>query len=192
MPKVISDAQIIEAALDVITQHGYAGATTRQIAAAANINEVTLFRRFGNKQKLLLAVVEQEAENFVTAGIEYTGDVEADLQRIVRFYWGLMQTRGRVITMLMNELPRQPELLEIMQTPFTIVGKICTIIERYQQAGVLSQEPPFQTFVALVGPLFFGGVVQYMQPGLGEDELDLEQQVTHFLRGRLCNRSADT
>ena len=70
MARAISDHQILEAALAVIVKQGYAGATTREIAATAGINEVTLFRRFGSKQKLLTAVVEQEAENFIAAGIE--------------------------------------------------------------------------------------------------------------------------
>ena len=46
----ISDKQILDAALDVMAERGYTGATTRQMAAAAGINEVTLFRRFGSKK----------------------------------------------------------------------------------------------------------------------------------------------
>jgi AcrR family transcriptional regulator len=35
--------------------------TTRQIAELAQVNEVTLFRQFGSKQGLLLAVIEDSA-----------------------------------------------------------------------------------------------------------------------------------
>lgn len=184
MPRIISDTQILDAALDVIAQHGYAGATTRQIAAAAGINEVTLFRRFGSKQKLLMAVVEQEAENFATSGIDYTGDLEADLLRVVRFYQGLVQHRGRMIAMLMNEVARQPELLEIMQTPFTIVSKILAMIERYQAEGKLVQEPPINAFIALVGPLFMGSVLGALPMGLFEVSHDPAQQVQRYIHGR--------
>lgn len=184
MPKVITDQQILEAALEVITQQGYAGATTREIATAAGINEVTLFRRFGSKQKLLMAVVEQEAAKFVTAGIEYTGDVETDLSRVVEFYRGLMQQRGRVIAMLINELPRQPELLEVMQIPMTVVGKISAILECYQRDGTLIQEAPFQAFTALVGPLFLHGILAVIPSDFGNTEIDPHQLVKHFLKGR--------
>jgi hypothetical protein len=54
--------------------------------------------------------------------------------------------------MLLNEIPRQPELLEIMQTPMLIVSKITAMIECYQQEGALAQEPALQSFTALVGP----------------------------------------
>ncbi|MCG8351742.1 MAG: TetR/AcrR family transcriptional regulator, partial [Chloroflexales bacterium] len=122
MTHTIADSQILDAALDVIAQKGYAGATTRQIAAAAGINEVTLFRRFGSKHKLLAAVIEQEAEHVTTLGIDYTGDLEADLGRVARFYRDLMHKRGRMIAMLITEIPRQPELIELLQTPLAIIG----------------------------------------------------------------------
>lgn len=45
--------QILEAALRVYAEHGYRGATTRLIAQAADVNEVTLFRHFGSKEQLI-------------------------------------------------------------------------------------------------------------------------------------------
>ena len=57
----ISDEHILEAAVRIIAAHGYAGATTKQIASAAEISEVTLFRRFGSKKKLMQRIVEHEA-----------------------------------------------------------------------------------------------------------------------------------
>lgn len=184
MPPTITDQKILEAALAVIAERGYAGATTKEIAAAAGINEVTLFRRFDSKRNLLAAAVEQEAENFSAAGIEYTGDLEADLLRIVRFYYGLMTQRGRVVLMLMSEVPRQPELVEIMQTPFGLMRKVSDLIARYQRDGVLVPEPPTQTFLALLGPLFLGGILGYLDPQTSLESIDPAQQVAHFLQGR--------
>ena len=189
MARAISDNQILEAALAVIVQHGYAGATTRQIAAAAGINEVTLFRRFGSKQKLLLAVVEQEAENFMAGGVEYTGDIGADLLRVVHFYQSVVQHRGPVIAMIMTEIPRHPELLEIMQTPMMIVGKVMAMLERYQQEGKLTPEPPLQAFLALVGPLFLGGVLGAIGAAVMPAPFDPVALVRHYLQGRNSLRS---
>lgn len=184
MARSISDSQILDAALEVIIERGYAGATTKEIALKAGINEVTLFRRFGSKAKLLEAIVEQEAEGFDAAGIEYSGDIELDLARIVIFYQALMQSRGRVIAVLLNEVPRQPELLNLMQTPLTIFGKIAGLLERYQVEDRLIEEPPMQSFLALVAPIFLGHLIQYLQPGVVAAPLDPNQQVRYFLRGR--------
>lgn len=181
---VAKDGVILEAALSVMVQQGYAGATTRQIAAAAGINEVTLFRRFGSKKNLLLAAVEQEAAAFIEAGIEYSGDVEADLLRVVQFYQSLVQQRGPLIAMLLTEIPRQPDLLEIMQTPLKIIQKITQIIAQYQQAGILTQEPPLQAFLALVGPLFLREAARVIQPDLAHHSFDPADHVRRYLQGR--------
>ncbi|MGM0396201.1 MAG: TetR/AcrR family transcriptional regulator [Bacillota bacterium] len=47
-------AQIIEAAMKLFVQNGYKGTTTVQIAEAAGISEVTLFRNFASKRDIFL------------------------------------------------------------------------------------------------------------------------------------------
>ncbi len=51
--------RLIQAALELFVAQGVSTTTTRQIAAAAEVNEVTLFRQFGNKYGLLLAVIQE-------------------------------------------------------------------------------------------------------------------------------------
>jgi AcrR family transcriptional regulator len=53
--------RLIQAALELFTAQGVSGTTTKQIAEKAEVNEVTLFRHFGNKHGLLLAVLEESA-----------------------------------------------------------------------------------------------------------------------------------
>lgn len=50
--------RIIAAARDVIARKGKRGATTREIADLAGVNEATLFRHFGNKESLIVAVAK--------------------------------------------------------------------------------------------------------------------------------------
>jgi AcrR family transcriptional regulator len=51
-------AQLIEAALDVFGRLGYEGATTREIAKAANANLAAIVYHFGGKEALHVAVAE--------------------------------------------------------------------------------------------------------------------------------------
>ncbi len=51
--------RLIQAALELFVVQGVSNTTTRQIANLANVNEVTLFRQFGNKFGLVLAVIEE-------------------------------------------------------------------------------------------------------------------------------------
>ena len=60
MPRNSSSARkrIVSAALDLFSSQGFGSTTTKQIADLAGTNEVTVFRNFGSKHDLLLAVVE--------------------------------------------------------------------------------------------------------------------------------------
>jgi AcrR family transcriptional regulator len=53
-----SRERLIQAAIELFTTQGVSETTTKQIAELAQVNEVTLFRQFGNKHSLLIAVIE--------------------------------------------------------------------------------------------------------------------------------------
>ena len=48
-----TDKKIIEATFDILQEEGLAKATTKKIAAKAGVNEVTIFRKFENKNNLI-------------------------------------------------------------------------------------------------------------------------------------------
>jgi AcrR family transcriptional regulator len=50
--------RILSAAREVIAKKGKRGATTREIADVAGVNEATLFRHFGTKEALIVAVAQ--------------------------------------------------------------------------------------------------------------------------------------
>ena len=52
--------QILQAATELFACHGFAGTTTRQIAAAVGASETVLFRLFPSKDSLYLAVLEHQ------------------------------------------------------------------------------------------------------------------------------------
>ena len=57
----ISRHKLLEAAMRVFAESGFRGATTRRIAEAAGVNEVTLFRQFKSKTALINEVAEMYA-----------------------------------------------------------------------------------------------------------------------------------
>ena len=95
MPKKIDDEQIFRAAIQAVIAKGYAGATTRQMARMAGVSEVTLFRRYGSKAALVCRALQAIAEEMdFEAVVRYTGDVQADLVRIVERYQRLVALYG--------------------------------------------------------------------------------------------------
>ncbi|MBV7331493.1 TetR/AcrR family transcriptional regulator [Chloroflexi bacterium TSY] len=183
MPKRISDEAILEKAMEVIIEQGYTGATTKQIAAAAGINELTLFRRFENKKNLVLAAARREVEEFADEEIRYTGNVEADLRDVVAYYQDAFGKRSRLITVLLAEAPRQPELYEAIQTALGVFSKVITMVERYQEEGLLLKAPPFHVAVALLGPIMATAFIGGLQSNSVSSQPDSDDFVRRFLDG---------
>src|SRR5499427_8977138 len=50
--------QILETAITLFAQRGFRGTTTKEIALAAGVNEVTIFRHFATKQELYSAILD--------------------------------------------------------------------------------------------------------------------------------------
>jgi AcrR family transcriptional regulator len=62
-------SRLLEAAARVYARHGSTGATTRQIAESAEVNEVTIFRLFGSKDALLEEAIRTDATREAPAAL---------------------------------------------------------------------------------------------------------------------------
>ena len=115
MPKIIDDERVFRAAIQAVIERGFARATTKQIAEAAGISEVTLFRKYESKSEVVKqAIFATAVQMDFTAASDYTGDVAADLQRVVAAYQALSAQHGQFITTLMGEIARHPELGDLL------------------------------------------------------------------------------
>jgi AcrR family transcriptional regulator/site-specific recombinase XerD len=79
--------RLMQVALELFTTQGVKNTTTRQIADLAEVNEVTLFRQFGNKYGLVLALLEESA-GFQNLGesLVKPPDASSDGSEIIRDY----------------------------------------------------------------------------------------------------------
>lgn len=92
---------LIDTAKDLFVRQGITQTTTRQIADTAGVNEVTLFRHFGTKQGLLLAV-------FADLGVfDGVGDLPLQVRPDLDLYEGLLI----YVTQCFKALANNPELV---------------------------------------------------------------------------------
>jgi AcrR family transcriptional regulator len=104
--------RLLDAAFRVCSERGLHGATTREIADAARVNEVTLFRHFGSKEKLIAALFQRS----VAAQAEALSDTEPDsddlqpaLLRYARRFSQMLFEHEALIRTIIAESPRHPD-----------------------------------------------------------------------------------
>jgi len=185
MPKIIVDETIYHAVMQVVSERGYTSATTRQMAEAAGVSEVTLFRKYQNKAQLVRqAIAFNVVQSDFASAAEYSGDIQADLTRIVQAYQGSALKHGVFIATLFSEVSRHPELVDSFNMPLGIFLEFGSLIARYQAQGVLQPEHPLQTVTALLGPLMAASLLGNVIPDSQLLPLDPALHVLRFLEGR--------
>lgn len=188
MPKIVDDEKTFQAVVETVLQRGYAGATTKQMAEAAGISEVTLFRKYGSKAELVkMAMLTVMARTDLASKAHYTGDLFADLLRMVQAYQDSVEQHGPFFLALLSEIPRYPELADLLDSPVGLVGSFGQLLARYQAEGALVQEHPLQAVTALISPLIFTNLLRTTRPDMAIPPLDLSAHVGRYLNGRGTN-----
>lgn len=59
------EERIINASFHILEKEGFSGATTKKIAKKSGVSEVTLFRKFENKETLINIAKEKYSNNFI-------------------------------------------------------------------------------------------------------------------------------
>jgi TetR/AcrR family transcriptional regulator, mexJK operon transcriptional repressor len=143
---------ILEAATTVFLRNGYLGTSMDEIAALAAVSKQTIYKHFGDKERLFAEIVAgtvDEASDPVyneVLNLEDSGDVEADLRALARQLLArvvqprLMQLRRLVI----SEAGRFPELGRTFyeRGPGRTIAALADAFERLAARGVLHLEDP--------------------------------------------------
>jgi len=118
--------QIIQSALSVFIEKGFSGTTTAELAKAAGISEVTLFRHFSSKQEIFHAGVEPILFESLTNDmpvIEGKIGVEALSNILFKRIKFLADHRG-IINLILNEHLLNQNDVNVIQKMAVTFGKL--------------------------------------------------------------------
>lgn len=118
--------QILEKALNVFVKKGYLGATTVDIANAANISEVTLFRYFDSKQEVFMESIEPILVTSLKESIIAAKDLCPldKLRFILKDRIQFISQHYRVIKLILMESQINPEVAS-----FNYIEKIVDLLK---------------------------------------------------------------
>jgi len=176
------DDRLIKAGLELLSERGYKGATTRAIAERAGVAEVTLFRRFGNKANLIAEAVRRMGNTFEKVAMSPSGNLKADLLKLAAGYQRQFEAGGAAVFALAVEAAQVDELQEAVREALEPrIRAIHDFFVHYQHQGKLRAIETDIMVNAFFGP-FVGSAFFRQVAGRGP-RFNLEEHVDSFIRG---------
>ena len=176
-------AKLRNAAVELIAERGFRGATTKLIAERAGVNEVTLFRHFGNKYGLVLAAFRYSTKDINQVVSEPSGDLEGDLVRLARAYTTLTMSNRGAVTRLIPEMHHN----EIVKNSFgklfdKAANDVIGLFEYYVKLGELKKDNATNLAMAFLGPMLTRVFLSHLLED--DSSFDIERYVQDYLYGR--------
>ncbi|ABY43568.1 MULTISPECIES: TetR/AcrR family transcriptional regulator [Bacillus] len=189
--------RILEAAVDMFGEKGYASTSTSEIAKRAGVAEGTIFRYYKTKKDLLFAVVmptltKFAAPFFVQAFAKEIFKTEYEsyevlLRVIIQNRFEFAKKHFPMIKILIQEVPFQPELKseiqQLIETELLVHFK--KLIAKFQEEGEIIELPPSSvlrlTLSAVLGLLLTRFLL--LPEEKWDDEVEIENTIQFILYG---------
>jgi AcrR family transcriptional regulator len=147
MTRANTKQQLLEATMKLISEKGYLGATTREIAQEAGVTELTLFRHFGSKERLF-----EELLNSYTVlpklkellpelkDVSYEKALELIAMRVLL----TLKERKAMIKIMYSEVTIYPEKILAVYNRFVddVRATLAGFFENMQRKGTLANCSP--------------------------------------------------
>ncbi len=186
----MTEERILEAALNLFSEKGYAGASTSEIAKEAQVAEGTIFRYFPQKKDMLLKVVmkfiELISEELVMNPLEKIYEEnqgappEVMLKTIVMDRVALFNKMSDHFKVILIEMQYHEEIMAL------VVNKILLKVIRYGEKvysdfvknGIFRDDiPPITAFRTMIGGVLLMLVQRRVLPEAVPTGLELEAEI---------------
>ena len=192
--------ELLEAALDLFVEKGFAGTRVEEVAKRAGVSKGTLFLYFASKEELFKAVVRQYIGSQLRDGLELLArrqEPAAELLAYCLNQWWLRYgaTKASGITkLMMSEAANFPALAAFYQQEVILPGRnlIRGVLQRGVDSGEFAIADVDNAVFIVMAPLMFLIMWQHsMGPCLpGTEQIDparfLKSQIGILLRGVLA------
>lgn len=197
--------ELLDAALDLFVEKGFAATRAEEVAARAGVSKGTLFLYFQSKEELLKAVVREnisgrfkewneELENFEGTSAEM-------LTYCMNTWWdhvGATKASG-ITKLMMSEAKNFPEIADFYQQEVIQPGQslIRRILQRGLERGEFRDMDLDYSVYAVIAPMVFLMLSRHSMGVCIRDDIDMDpkkyvaMQVNTILYG-MCARPAES
>ncbi|WP_028784884.1 TetR/AcrR family transcriptional regulator [Thalassobacillus devorans] len=187
-------AKILETAIEIFAEKGYASTSTSEIAKKAGVAEGTIFRHFKTKKELLFSIVSPVITKFAVPFFathfvnqvfqEKTPDYEQLLRKLIMNRFEFVKNNIPLLKILLQEMAFHPEIQQSFQEVFRreVFPKFDEAVKYYQKNGKLIAYPSGTiirfTMTTIIGFLITRFIVMPDEGWKDDEEID---RTIHFL-----------
>jgi AcrR family transcriptional regulator len=158
--------EILNAACRVFAQLGFRGCTTRRIADAAGVNEVTIFRQFGSKEALLREAMKLTHSVGLAPLPDVPADPDRELSQWSESFIQHLRLRSSMIRKTMSEMEERPDMSEhASYVPKQASADLCHYLIALRRQGKTAEKfDPKTASAMLMGAIFADAMGRGMMP----------------------------
>lgn len=183
--------QILMGAAQIFSEKGFHGATTKEIAQAAEVSEGTIYNYFDNKRELLVAMMELLGRRSLNKIVQDDppADAEAFLKQILSELYHFLQERGQFAGPILAEIFTDKELRQSVynQVAKPLVAYLETHLHRQTPLGKMGRYDLTVETYALMGAMLLNFVLKSTQLDPRYEQISeqalIDQLVSFFLEG---------
>jgi TetR/AcrR family transcriptional regulator len=146
-------ATILDAALQVFSQHGFRGATLDQIAAEARLSKPNLLYYFASKEAIHVALLTGLLESWLDPlrALDPAGDPVQEIVGYVQRKLDMARDLPRESRLFANEIVQgAPRILDIIEGPLkTLVDDKAALIQGWAAAGRIAPVDPYHLIFSI-------------------------------------------
>ncbi|MCK9858616.1 TetR/AcrR family transcriptional regulator [Paenibacillus sp. ATY16] len=185
MSKLGSSERLLLVAIDLISERGYNGVTTQEIATAAGLSEKTLFRHFGSKLKLLEAAFEryhyaEEMRKIFAEKLSW--ELEKDLLTISKTYHEIMNRNRKLLKISIKDETQMSGFKErLLRHPLQLLEFLTNYFNTMSEKGKLRlTDPRMQAFTFMMSQ--YGAFMNDLEAGRNYPDIALEPFIEESVR----------
>ncbi|MBM7645915.1 AcrR family transcriptional regulator [Scopulibacillus daqui] len=157
-PMTTTKEKILYAAIELMSEKGYKAVTTKEIAKAATVSEMTLFRCFGSKKNILDCAIDKFSYSMPIKKVfeeNIVWDLEKDLSMLCRVYKDVLKENRKIYLLFFREAKNIPELKEkiIYNNPLRLKKMLENYFSKMQEMKkmvMIDPEVPAINFISIL------------------------------------------
>jgi AcrR family transcriptional regulator len=195
----LTKKRILAAAELVFSRDGFQGATTREIARQAGVNEVTLFRHFRTREELLRATLDQACATF-EALVGQSDEVWKDrlperLEHYVREMYSVVRQREALVRAFASEARILPESIRRALQEFMEQRKARLVarLKQAQELGLVRKDVDLSAASDLIRDSIHSAILRHTAYNTDPEAVDAHLQgvADIFYHGIKANHGRD-